>query len=134
MKNRKLTGRVRRMASRGVTLIEIMIVLAIIAVMAGVVVGGIMPQFAKAKVKTAGEACGQLRGKVQQYQVDHQGGCATLQQMKDSKDIDKTFSDNDPWGHPYEITCDNDEVYVSSWGPDGKSGTADDINIPGKKE
>jgi general secretion pathway protein G len=127
-------ARHKRFASRGVTLIEIMIVLAIIAVMAGVVVGGIMPQFEKAKVKTATTACGELRTKVQSYQVDHTGVCPTLQAMKDEKEIDKTFSDNDPWGHPYDISCEGGEIYVSSMGPDGKSGTKDDINIPGKKE
>jgi general secretion pathway protein G len=34
---------------------------------------------------------------------------------------------HDPWGLPYEYTNDGSLVRVSSHGPDGKSGTADDL-------
>jgi hypothetical protein len=34
---------------------------------------------------------------------------------------------NDEWNHPLELKCDKDGVVITSPGPDGKMGTADDI-------
>jgi hypothetical protein len=36
----------------------------------------------------------------------------------------------DPWGAPYAIECKSADVKVRSPGPDGKTGTTDDIVVP----
>ena len=37
---------------------------------------------------------------------------------------------SDLWGHPFQYACSNDLVALSSLGPDGAPGTADDILSP----
>jgi len=37
---------------------------------------------------------------------------------------------DDPWGHPYELERDGDDVRVRSAGPDGRTHTGDDISVP----
>jgi hypothetical protein len=41
--------------------------------------------------------------------------------------IDGAASVTDPWGHPWRIVCQADDVLVFSAGPDGIEGTRDDI-------
>lgn len=36
----------------------------------------------------------------------------------------------DLWNHPFQYSCTNDTIRLYSMGPDGKAGTADDINSP----
>ena len=40
--------------------------------------------------------------------------------------------EDDPWGNPYVLRREQraKEIYVCSWGPDGKEGTWDDIEFP----
>jgi hypothetical protein len=37
--------------------------------------------------------------------------------------------DKDPWGNPYVLRREDNEICVCSWGPDGKEGTQDDIEV-----
>jgi len=41
--------------------------------------------------------------------------------------IDPASSVTDPWGRPWQISCREDDVVVSSVGPDGIEGTRDDV-------
>jgi general secretion pathway protein G len=50
------------------------------------------------------------------------------------KQIDTASKTDDPWGTAYKIACTEDEVTVSSSGPDKKEGTADDIIVPSPKK
>ena len=46
------------------------------------------------------------------------------------KQLDPDQPATDPWQHPFRMQCTPDEVTVSSFGPDGMFGTADDIAVP----
>jgi general secretion pathway protein G len=52
------------------------------------------------------------------------GTCPSLDDLKKSDDKIKTV---DPWGSRFVIHCDVSKVWVVSFGPDKKEGTADDI-------
>ncbi|MBV8760903.1 MAG: type II secretion system protein GspG [Deltaproteobacteria bacterium] len=131
---KKLTRNVAR-AQRGMTLLEIMIVLAILALVMGLVVGPrVMRMFGKSKVdiaqltvkKYAFEAFGEWS------QAHPDKSCPDkledLSQYMDNKDI------KDPWGNPYKMFCGQNlpagakgGLAVMSAGEDGKEGTEDDV-------
>lgn len=125
-----LLRRVARKAARGVTLIEILIVLAIVGLIAGGVAVVAIPKFAQAQKDTAKNDCRAIHPIAEKYKVDHPGQCPTVEQLRADKELAATSKITDPWDTPYAIRCADDDVYVLSFGPDKKEGTADDIKIP----
>jgi general secretion pathway protein G len=131
---KKLTRHLAR-SQRGMTLLEIMIVLAILALVMGLVVGPrVMRMFGKSKVDIA-----QLTVKKYAYEAFGEWSQAhpdkacpdkleDLTQYMDSKDV------KDPWGNPYKMFCGQNlpagakgGLAVMSAGEDGKEGTEDDV-------
>ena len=123
-------NRLRRMASRGVTLIEILIVLAIVGLIAGGVAVVAIPKYAEAQKKQAKNDVIAIHPIAEKYRVDHPGNCVTVEQLRAEKELSASSKITDPWETPYQIRCAEDETYVLSFGPDKKEGTADDIKIP----
>ncbi|MBX3233666.1 MAG: prepilin-type N-terminal cleavage/methylation domain-containing protein [Labilithrix sp.] len=130
MKTRYNLKRLRRLASRGVTLIEILIVLAIVGLIAGGVAVVAIPKYAEAQKKQAKNDVLAIHPVAEKYRVDHPGSCVTVEQLKAEKELSPGSKITDPWDTPYKINCADDETYVLSAGPDKKEGTADDIRIP----
>lgn len=127
------TGRkVARAVARGMTLIEIMIVVAIIAMVAGGVAVVAIPKMREAQVQQAETGARVIRSAVSQWQLaeNEYGECPTVSQLVEDKQLDAGQNTTDPWGEEYTITCADDEVIVSSTGPDKRKGTGDDIIIP----
>jgi general secretion pathway protein G len=46
------------------------------------------------------------------------------------KFLDTGANNKDPWGQEYTVACSEDDIVVSSAGPDKKSGSGDDIRVP----
>jgi general secretion pathway protein G len=133
--NRNGNGRVVRAAAageKGVTLIEIMIVLAIIGLIMGVLVGPkVMRSFSEARVKTAFLMLKEYEGAYTRWVADNEGDCPenldALLKYTNKKDI------KDPWGLPFVMKCGEgvpSETHfgVISFGPDKKEGTEDDLH------
>jgi hypothetical protein len=59
----------------------------------------------------------------------HDDRCPTMQDLITIKFVNEKVQPNDPWGSPYTITCATKDPIVTSAGPDGKTGTPDDIVI-----
>jgi general secretion pathway protein G len=127
---RTLEGR-RRCAvrSRGTTLVEVLIVVAIIAMVAGGVAFFAFPKFKESQVKTALTAARVIRGAAQNWQMTNDG-CPSISQLIQDKQLDKAQDTNDPWGGDYTITCTDDDIVVLTDGPDQKQGSDDDISVP----
>lgn len=121
-----------RAAARGMTLIEIMIVVAIIAMVAGGVAVVAIPKMKEAQIQSAETGARVIRSAVSQWQLSENeySECPTVSQMVEDKQLDSGQNTTDPWGEDYTITCADDEVVVSSTGPDKKKGTKDDVVIP----
>jgi len=131
---KKLTRHLAR-SQRGMTLLEIMIVLAILALVMGLVVGPrVMRMFGKSKVDiaqlTVKKYAFEAFGEWSQAHPDKQcpDKLEDLSQYMDSKDV------KDPWGNPYKMFCGQNlpagakgGLAVMSAGEDGKEGTEDDV-------
>jgi len=128
-----VAARLTRAASRGVTLIEVLIVVAILSLIAAGVTVAVLPKFKQAQVDTANTNAREIRNAVNRWRATHGGSeCPTVSQLVQDKEIDSASKTTDPWEQQYKIQCDEDETTVSSPGPDKKEGSADDIVIPNK--
>ena len=120
-----------RAASRGLTLVELVIVITIIGVLTAAISIGVLKAQKSANVGAAKTACSTVRQAVTQWRAINPGGdCPTVAQLKQEKDLDTSFNLKDPWNNLYQVNCDNDEITCTSPGPDRKEGTEDDIRVP----
>jgi general secretion pathway protein G len=129
---RVLLARLRRLRhARGVTLFEVLIVVAILAMVAGGVAVFALPRFQDSQKKTAEAGARTIRMAVQQWQAaNNETSCPTISQLIQDKQLDTGQNTNDPWGQAYNLSCTDDEVTVTSNGPDKKKGGKDDISVP----
>lgn len=130
--NHKIINSIRRAQERGMTLIEIMIVVSIIAMVAAGVAVVAIPKMKDAQIQTAETGARVIRNAVSQWQLaeNEYSECPTVSRLIEDKQLDSGQSTVDPWGQEYVINCGEDEVVVSSGGPDKKAGGKDDIVVP----
>lgn len=115
----------------GMSLIEIMVVMAIIGLLVGGVAVVATGQLAKAKVTDTKKRIAQMKTALQFYANDNSNPCPKdLSALKEQKLVKGDVKD--PWGREFVFTCpgehDKDGADLSSMGKDGKEGTEDDIN------
>jgi general secretion pathway protein G len=119
-----------RRASSGFTLIEIMIVLAIIALIAGGVGTAVFSQFKKAQIKIAKQRVNAVKNGVNTYMVDNNACPKGIDDLVAQKYLDKSNA-KDPWGKDLIFRCpgtnDPESADIVSAGPDKQEGTPDDI-------
>jgi general secretion pathway protein G len=119
---------VGRAASRGVTLVEVLIVVAIMAVISGGVTLVAFPIYKETRIKLAVQGCQAVRNAAELYQnlEATTDACPTIQDLVTSKKLDgKKISD--PWGTDYTVSCAEGEIHAVSAGNDRKFGTQDDV-------
>jgi general secretion pathway protein G len=118
----------RRKAVRGMTLIEIMVVLVILGLIAGAIGFNVFQSLKDAQNKTAKLDLQALSNSIDLYHVDTGQWPDSLQQLypKYVKEIRK-----DPWGKDYAYVRSGDGYDVYSYGADKTQGGGDDINIHG---
>ena len=108
-------------AQRGMTLIEIMIVIMIMASIATAVSLAVMKQLEKSRIKDARMGACTMRSAVQLYMADHPRQCPSLEDLMDGY-LDSKKRVQDPWNQDYTIECEGDEPDVYSAGPEGEGG------------
>lgn len=113
-------------AQRGMTLIEIMIVVIIMAMIATGVAVAVMPQLEKSRIKTARSDVAAIRTAVQLYLAENPSACPTVEDLKNGRYLDKSKRTTDPWENEFVINCqEGDDPEVYSLGPDGSEGGCD---------
>jgi general secretion pathway protein G len=121
----------KRATQAGVTLVEVLIVVAIMALLASGVGFFAVPKYKQAQIDTALQSARGLRTAIQDWQrLNNETICPTMSQLVEGKQVDSAAVTSDPWAQEWIFACTDDEVFVQSAGPDKKSGTADDLSIP----
>ena len=121
---------VRRARDAGMTMLEIMIVLAIIGLVMSVVGVGVYSSYKKAQKKIAQVAVNEIAAKTVQFMTDNNNECPkSVDDLVAQKYMPK--KQKDPWNHDFILRCPGqaspDGIDVVSLGPDGQEGTPDDI-------
>ncbi len=118
-------------ASRGLTLVELIIVITIIGVLTAAISVGLMKAKKTADIGTTTTACNTARSATAMWRSSHPGDdCPTIDQLKKEKFLGSDFAVKDPWNNAIKLTCESDEVTCTTAGPDRKEGTDDDIHVP----
>jgi general secretion pathway protein G len=118
----------KKSKARGMTLIEIMVVLVILGLIAGAIGINVFNSLKDAQIRTAGLDLKSLSNSVDLYHVETGQWPDSLQQLvpKYLKELHK-----DPWGSEYSYVRNGDGFTVYSFGPDKQQGGSDDIAVQG---
>ena len=121
-----------RNRARGVTLVEVLIVVAILSMIAGGVAIFAIPRYMKAQRDMAQTNARTLSEAVNHWRLDSPSRvaeCPRVEDLKTAKVLAPDAITKDPWGKSYEIVCENGDHGVWSPGPDGQPGTDDDVSV-----
>lgn len=127
----------------GFTILEIMVVLVIIGILAGMIAPQLIGQSDEAKIKKAATDIVTLENAMDMYKLNNHKYPTTeqgLDALVSAPDIDpmpKNYPEGgyikrlpmDPWDAPYELLSpgENGKFDIYSVGPDGEPDTEDDI-------
>jgi general secretion pathway protein G len=116
---------------RGVTLLEVLVVVAIMSLIAAAVGVGAYKHWQHARLEAAAHGARTIRAAVQSsWIVTGTGDCPTVARLVAHGALDADSPQTDPWGKAWRIECSGDEVSVSSDGPDRIHRTEDDVRVP----
>lgn len=129
--------------SAGFSILELLLVLVILGILAGIVGVRFAGQSGKAKVTAANTQLENIKTALTRYNIDvtdfptTQQGLAALSEQPsgvDDDDWDGPYLEEkikeDPWGNPWQYAfpgTHNNDYDLYSFGPDGKQGGDDDI-------
>lgn len=123
-----------RHGQRGMTLLEIMIVLAILALVMGLVVGPrVMKMFGESKNDIARMTVNKYANEAYPSWSTTHPDKACPDKLEDLNEYMNNKDIKDPWGSPYKMLCGQNlpagakGMAVMSVGEDQKEGTGDDI-------
>jgi type II secretory pathway pseudopilin PulG len=133
--SRRYAGQRRRRthAARGIGLVEIVVTVAIIAMISAAVTVGIMKIAERQKIsltRTNGET---LRTAVKMWRTSENDGssCPSVPTLIADGMLDRgKAAKTDAWGQAWVIQCQDFDATIVSYGPDKLPDTEDDIRVP----
>lgn len=130
----ELLKKLLRNRQAGMTLIEIMVVIAIIGIVMSAVGYGVMSYFSEAKVQAAKVSLQKIASVLEMYYTTHDEYPPQLEVLtkksgsgKRGRAALKKSDLKDPWKKKYIYRVDGDSFELCSSGPDKKQGTQDDL-------
>ncbi len=148
----RLSSRKRSNVPRGeegLTLVEMIVVLAIIALVAALIVPNVIGRPDEARVTVANTDIRTISAALKMYRLDNgdypssQQGLEALVERPSTPPVPANWSSDgylgdvpvDPWGNPYAYTSDGGSFELKSLGKDGQpGGTELDADLTGKRE
>ena len=134
MKDRlnKNAGRALIQGQQGMTLIEIMVVIAIIGIVAGAVGFGVTRYFGQAKIDACKAQIDNIANHLEMYLYEHDEYPSNIDVLAKKekgrgKAILKTSQLKDPWKKKLKYSAQADGFTLCSSGPDKRDGGGDDI-------
>jgi len=140
-----MTNRTRRQTRRGLTLVEVMLVLVILMIIASLAVTAYGPIQRKAYINAAKTQIKAFKTPLEAYKLDLGDFPATTQGLEALRDPPSDLRNQnkwngpyldsmvplDPWGSPYQYEYpgrhEMDKADIWSFGPDGIDNTEDDV-------
>lgn len=130
-------NRRERSERRGFTLVELLLVIVILGILAGVVVTNVTDVGNEARTARVKTDIGSIQTAVRTFEI-YMGRYPTddegIEELTQTTDEHKAFLDKipkDPWGNPYNYREESENNLsgpdIWSNGPDGQEGTDDDI-------
>ena len=118
----------QRSAERGMTLIEIMVVIVIICILGSALAVGVFGVLGDARVDTAKTQVNQIGGIIEAYEARNGDYPESLESLTEGKRPKlKKANLRDPWKSELQYSPEGDGFTLCSAGDDKKSGTDDDI-------
>lgn len=126
----------RRAAARGMTLVEIMIVVIIMALIATGVAFAVIPMLSTARVEQTRSDIRVIQGAATLYMAQHRDRCpSSVGDLVEDGQLSRQQRTTDAWGNEFGIECQaGSEPVVISSGPDGQIGSSDDIRTDQTEE
>ena len=136
--NKQESRTAREALRQGFTLIEILVVVAIIGMLGAVAVPAYMSYLADARITTTRSLIKNIEDACQMYNMKHGGKYPSqLSELQEGDDDNPPLIDGgieDPWGNEIKYERKGKRIYLTSFGPDGEEGTEDDITNLDKKK
>ena len=137
---RRRFSKTPRRSRQGFTLLELLLVMAILVVLAGLASFAVLGMAANANSSAASVEIKTLQNACKMYKLQVQAFPSKLQDLSTRPSgLDQTawggpYIDspitNDPWNRPYKYSPNdgNNTVLIQSAGPDGQMGSEDDVS------
>ncbi len=115
---------------RGLSRFELGLAMAVTAAVGLGIAVMVKPAVAAGHASELEERAGALLASAEAWRTNHSQGCPTPSQLRQDGELSAEARLDDPWGGRLRIRCDEDGFSVVSHGPDGQSGTGDDVTLP----
>ena len=118
----------------GFTLVELLVVVAILGILGTIAVQNVVEHIEKARVTAAESSCKSLADAALTYNMQHKKFPTDLRKLIEGDDDNPPIVEGgegalyDPWDNEYKYEQRGKRVRVISAGPDGQFGSDDDIS------
>ena len=118
----------RRRREEGMTLVEIMIVVIIMAMIATGISVAVLPALSDAKSDLAESNVGAIQRAAEMHMLRGNDCPSSVSDLIAAQRLPANTEENDPWGNAYRVECSGGNIVVTSPGEDGEFGSDDDVS------